>query len=93
LRSDNKPVLCYDVFLVDRSINGLFNFYKNPVKTFSFNPNSKNILFTVENDTIYWTSSEVLNSLKIDHGFAEIPMNKAPAKFNSPEEIKSFLSF
>jgi hypothetical protein len=90
LTVDGKQLLCYDVFLVEGSINALFNFYKNPVLNFSYNPQSKNILWTVENGTLYWLKPEQFNDIKIENKKAVLPMNKINATFKSAEEIKAF---
>jgi hypothetical protein len=89
LANDKKTkLLCYDVYLVDRQKNGLFTYYKNPVTTFSFNPKSTNILWTVDNGVLYYLKPEQF--LDIKNGTQTISMNKVEKKFESVEEMKEF---
>ena len=81
LTLDNKQLMCYDVFLVDSAKNALFNFYKNPVMNFSFNPQSKNTLWTIENGVLYWLTPEQFNNIKVKDGIAKLVMNKVDKKF------------
>ena len=90
LTVDNKKLLCYDIFLVDSAKNALFNFYKNPVMNFSFDPQSKNILWTVENGVLYWLKPEQFSSVQVKEGKADLVMNKVDIKFKSADEIKAF---
>ncbi len=92
LTLDNKQLMCYDVFLVDSAKNALFNFYKNPVMNFSFNPQSKNTLWTVENGVLYWLTPEQFNNIKVKDGIAKLIMNKVDKKFKTAEEIKAFFN-
>jgi hypothetical protein len=87
-----QKLICYDIFLVDREKNALFNFYKNPVMNFSFNPQSKNILWTVENGVLYWFKPEQFNDIKVNGGRAELEMNKTTQKFKTAEDIKAFFN-
>ena len=90
LTVDNKKLMCYDIFLVDSAKNALFNFYKNPVINFSFDPQSKNILWTVENGVLYWLKPEQFNSIQVREGKADLVMNKVDIKFKTAAEIKAF---
>ena len=83
--------MCYDVYLVDKEKNGLFTYYKNPVTRFSFNPKSKNMLWTVENGILYWLKPEQFNS--INGGTKEFVMNKVDQKFETVEEMKAYFNF
>jgi len=86
-----KDLMCYDVYLVDKEKNGLFTYYKNPVTRFSFNPKSKNMLWTVENGILYWLKPEQFNS--INGGTKEFVMNKVDQKFETVEEMKAYFNF
>lgn len=88
----NKKLMCYDIFLVDREKNALFNFYKNPVMNFSFNPESQNILWTVENGVLYWVKPEQFKNINVVNGKAQLEMNKVDKKFKTAEEIKTFFN-
>jgi hypothetical protein len=92
LTLDNKQLMCYDVFLVDSAKNALFNFYKNPVMNFSFNPQSKNTLWTVENGALYWFTPQQFNNINVKDGIAKMVMNKVDKKFKTVEEIKVFFN-
>lgn len=86
-----KDLMCYDVYLVDKEKNGLFTYYKNPLTRFSFNPKSKNMLWTVENGVLYWLKPEQFNS--INGGTKEFVMNKVDQKFETVEEMKAYFNF
>jgi len=90
LTLDNKKLMCYDIFLVDSAKNALFNFYKNPVINFSFNPQSKNILWTVENGVLYWLKPTQFSNIQVKDGRADLGMNKVDIKFKTADEIKAF---
>jgi hypothetical protein len=92
LTLDNKQLMCYDVFLVDSAKNALFNFYKNPVMNFSFNPQSKNTLWTVENGVLYWLSPQQFSTIQVKNGIAKLVMSKVEKKFKTAEEIKAFFN-
>ncbi len=90
---ENKTrLLCYDVFLVDREKNALFNYYKNPIVNFSFNAQSSNILWTVDNGILYWFKSEQFSDIKVKDGKADLQMNRVNQKFKTVEEIKTFFN-
>jgi hypothetical protein len=92
LQDENEnELLCYGIYLVDSEKNALFNYYKNPVTKFTYNPNSKNILWTVNNGEMYWCDSANFASLKPVNGEMKITMQKVNQKFTSPAELKSFL--
>lgn len=90
---NNSRLMCYDVFLVDRDKNGLFSYNKNPVVKFSFNPLSTNLLWTIENGTLYWLKPEQFKDIKSTTELSDITMNKVNQKFKSVEEIKTFFNF
>lgn len=81
-------LLCYNVYLVDKRKNGLFTFYKNPLNSFSFDPNSKNILWTVENGVLYYLKSESFADIK--NGARTIKLNRLEQKFEKAEDMKTF---
>lgn len=86
----NVKLMCYDVYLVDKKKNGLFNYYKNPVTSFSFDPNSGNLLWTVENGVLYYLKPEQFTNIK--NGEQTIRMNKVEQKFDSVDEMKEFFN-
>jgi hypothetical protein len=91
LTNDKKAkLLCYDIYLVDKQKNGLFTFYKNPVTTFSFNPKSTNMLWTVENGVLYYLKPEQFIDLK--NGTENIQMSRVEQKFESVDEMKKFFN-
>jgi hypothetical protein len=86
-------LMCFDVFLVDREKNGLFSYTKNPVAKFSFNPQSKNLLWTVENGSLYWLKPEQFNEIKSTEAVSELKLSKVEQKFKNVEEMKTFFNF
>ncbi len=85
-------LICYDVYLVDRAKNALFDFNKNPVTNFSFNPKSKNLLWTVDNGVLYWLKPDQFNEIKNLDGTCNLKMNRVDQKFKTADEIKSFFN-
>ncbi len=89
----NKKLMCYDVYLVDKEKNALFTFTKNPVTRLSFNPNSKNMLWTVENGVLYWLKPEQFNAMMLGGGAKDVVLNKVNQKFETVEEMKAYFNF
>lgn len=89
----NKNLICYDVYLVDKEKNGLFTYTRNPVANFSFNPKSKNMLWTVEHGVLYWLKPDQFNSITASSGAKDLVLNKVDQKFESVEEMKAFFNF
>lgn len=91
LANDKKTkLMCYDVYLVDKKRNALFTFYKNPVTNLSFNPNSSNILWTVENGVLYCLKPEQFTNIKA--GTHSIQMNRVEQKFESVDDMRKFFN-
>jgi hypothetical protein len=90
--SDDKNVrlLCYDVYLVDRHQNSLFSFYRNPVINLTFDPNSINMLWTVDHGVLYYLKPDDFNKLK--NGTRDITMSRVEQKFKTVEEMKAFFN-
>lgn len=86
----NTKLMCYEIYLVDRHKNGLFTYNRNPVTTFSFDPNSTNILWTVENGVLYYLKPEQFNELK--SGSPLISMNRVDQQFKTVDEMKAFFN-
>lgn len=86
----DKPLRCYDIYLVDKKINGLFTYYKNPVATFSFNPNSSNLLWTVENGVLYYISQDQFMELR--SGSHSVRMTRVDRKFETVDDMKAFFN-
>lgn len=94
LKNESKKNLrCYDVYLVDKNKNGLFTYSRNPITSFSFNPESKNLLWTVEDGVLYWLKPEQFNSINSSVGSKDLIMNKVDQKFTSVDELKVFFNF
>lgn len=89
---DNR-LMCYDVFLVDRAKNGLFSYTKNPIVQFSFDPQSTNLLWTVDNGVLYWLKPEQFKSIKGSEGMSNLKMNRVDQKFKTADELKEFFNF
>jgi hypothetical protein len=89
----DRDLKCYDVFLVDKQKNGLFTYSKNPIATFSFNPDSRNMLWTVENGVLYWLKPEQFSSIKSGEGMSKLQMNRVDRKFESVDDLKTYFSF
>jgi len=86
----HSKLMCYDVYLVDKQKNGLFTYYKNPITTFSFNPKSNNILWTVESGVLYYLLPEQFIDLK--NGTQSISMKRVEQKFETVDEMKKFFN-
>lgn len=89
----DEKLLCYNVYLVDKAKNALFTYAKNPVVKFSFNPNSKNLLWTVENGILYWLKPEQFTAIKNDGDISNLKMNKVEQQFKNADEMKAFFNF
>lgn len=86
-------LMCYDVFLVDNEKNALFSYTKNPVVKFSFNPESKNLLWTVENGVLYWLKPEQFREINGTVDISDLRMNKVEQTFKNADEMKAFFNF
>jgi hypothetical protein len=60
---------------------------------FSFNPDSKNMLWTVEDGVIYWLKPEQFEELKSGKGINNLHLNKVEEKFNTVEQLKTYFNF
>lgn len=89
----NKNLICYDVYLVDGQRNALFTYSRNPVTNFSFNPKSKNMLWTVEHGVLYWLKPEQFNSITASSGAKDLLLNKVDQQFENVDELKAYLNF
>lgn len=92
LKENKKRVACYDIFLVDRQKNALFSYAKNPISKFSFNPESSNLLWTVENGVLYWLKPEQFSTIKSSEGMSKLKMNRVEQRFGNVEEMKTFFN-
>jgi hypothetical protein len=93
LNEKNEKVMCYEVYLVDRAKNALFTYTKNPIVKFSFNDQTKNVLWTVDNGVLYWLKPEQFADIKGSEEVCNLKMNRVDQKFKSVEEIKAFFNF
>lgn len=89
----NVKLLCYEIYLADKKKNGLFTFNRNPIASFSFDPNSKNLLWTVENGVLYWLKPEQFIDIKSSDGMQKLVMNRVDQKFKSVDELKTYFNF
>ncbi len=89
----NIKIWCYDVFLVDKSRNGLFTYNKNPIAQFSYNPSVSNLLWTVdENGALYYLSPDEFKNIKTANGMQTFQLKKVEQKFKTIEEMKTFFN-
>lgn len=88
----NKKLDVYDVYLVDKAINGMFSFYKNPVTKFTYNPGANNILWTVESGVLYYLQPEDFKNMKQGSGMVDITMKRVEQKFQNIDEMKAFFN-
>lgn len=88
----NVKLMCYNIYLVDKAKNGLFTFYKNPMTAFSFDPQSTNLLWTVEDGVLYWLKPEQFKEIKGSDGMRKLVMNRVDQKFKNVEEMKTFFN-
>jgi len=86
----DKKLEIYDVFLVEKGLNAMFTYSRNPVVKFSFDPKAKNILWTVEHGKLYYLKPEDFNNFKNGVGTSEIKMHAVQQKFANAEEMKAF---
>ncbi|MCX6297429.1 MAG: hypothetical protein NTX97_15495 [Bacteroidetes bacterium] len=94
IKNEKKNNLrCYDVYLVDKQRNGLFTYSRNPLTNFSFDPTSKNMLWTVEDGVLYWLKPEQFGSISGSDGAKDLIMNRVDQKFSSVEELKAYFNF
>lgn len=89
----DAKLMCYEIFLVDAKRNGLFTYYKNPISRFSFNPQSTNMLWTVEDGVLYLLKPDDFTSIKKGNGLYNLKLARVDQKFNNVEELKAFLNF
>jgi hypothetical protein len=92
MNEKNTKLMCYDVFLVDRAKNGLFTYVKNPITKFSFDPQSTNLLWTVENGVLYWLKPEQFSDMKTSDEITNLKMNRVDFQFKTADEIKTFFN-
>ena len=86
----DKKLEIYDVFLVEKGLNAMFTYSRNPVVKFSFDPKAKNILWTVEHGKLYYLKPEDFNNIKNGVGTSEIKMHAVQQKFANADEMKAF---
>jgi hypothetical protein len=84
----DAKLMCYEVYLVDKTKNGLFTYNRNPLARLSFDPKASNILWTVENGVLYYVKQDEFALIK--SGAQKIKMNKVEQKFKTVEEMKTF---
>lgn len=87
-----KDLVCYEVYLVDKERNALFTYSRNPVINFSFNQNSKNLLWTVENGVLYWLKPEQFSAMT-NGGSKDLILNKVDQQFENVEDLKTYFNF
>ena len=93
VKEKNVNLLCYEIYLVDKARNSLFTYHKNPITQFSFNPQSTNILWTVEDGVLYWLKPEQFISISNKEAMCNLKMNRIEQKLTTVEEIKASLNF
>ncbi|CAN5433048.1 hypothetical protein BH10BAC1_BH10BAC1_17410 [soil metagenome] len=94
LKNDlNKNLVCYEVYLVDKERNALFTYNRNPVINFSFNPASKNMLWTVENGVLYWLKPAQFATMNGSNGTTDLVLTKVDQQFSTADELKTYLGF
>jgi hypothetical protein len=86
----DAKLMCYNIYLVDKKKNGLFTYYRNPVNTFSFDPASENILWTVENGVLYYLEPDNFKDIK--SGNHTINLTRMDKKFETVDEMKTFFN-
>lgn len=93
LMSDKDKMLkCYSVYLVDKKVNGIFTYQRNPISTFSFNPKNENILWTVDNGVLYWLKPENFKSIDGGAGLRTLKMTRVDQKFTTSDEMKAYFN-
>lgn len=89
-KANSTKLMSYDIYLVDKKNNALYNFNKNPLRDFSFNPKSENLLWAIENGKLYWLKPSAFANIKEET--KEIELQKIEQKLNSVSEIKAFFN-
>lgn len=93
LKNDlKKDLICYEVYLVDKERNALFTYSRNPLINFSFNPASKNMLWTVENGVLYWLKPEQFGTMT-NGGSKDLILTKVDKNFENVDELKAYFNF
>lgn len=92
MNENNVKLMCYDAFLVDHEKNALFSYVKNPITRFSFNPQSSNLLWTVDNGVLYWLKPDQFKGIESSEGLSNLKMNRVEQKFKTADEIKVFFN-
>ncbi|HXC04498.1 MAG TPA: hypothetical protein VNZ86_07075, partial [Bacteroidia bacterium] len=77
-------------YLVDHSRNGLFNFYQASIPQFRFNPQSKNMLWTVANAKLYILRNDGFKSIQ-DHKSQDVKMEAVDREFKTADEMKAYM--
>ncbi len=94
LINNKKATLqCYNVYLVDKEKNGIFTYYKNPVTQFSYNPASKNMIWTVEDGVLFWFKPEQFKDLKSGEMMTSLKMTRVEQKFANVDDFKTYFNF
>ncbi|MDF2438079.1 MAG: hypothetical protein K0Q95_2455 [Bacteroidota bacterium] len=88
VNENDVKLKCYNIYLADRNRNGLFTYYKNPLNTFSFDPRSTNILWTVEDGKLYYLKPEDFNAIQNTTGIIHLKQQQ----FASVDELKKFFN-
>lgn len=86
-------LICYDVYLVDKAKNGLFTYYKNPIVRFSFDPESTNMLWTVEHGVLHILKPEQFRDISGSNGISNLQLTRIDKQFKTADEMKAYLNF
>lgn len=93
LKDENgKQLRVYDIYFIDKKIRGIFTYYKNPVYKLSYNPTANNIIWTVQNGTLYYLLPEDFKVMATGPKDAEIKLKRVNETFKSVEELKTFFN-
>lgn len=92
---ENNTRLPVDIaYLIDYEKNSLFAHYCNNSRTykFNYNPETRNMLFSVDSDNQVWTfSQEDFKTMKPVNGNYSFRMKRSINKFKTVQELKSYL--
>ena len=88
--SNGAPLMCYNVYLVDKARNALFTYYRNPLAAFSFNPASSNILWTVDEGRLYYLSPDQFSGIK--SGEQTFRLQAVDKELKTVDELRAFFN-
>ncbi|MFI5149119.1 MAG: hypothetical protein ACHQRM_05255 [Bacteroidia bacterium] len=82
---------CRDAYLVDNSKNSLFTYYGAEIPAFRFNPQAKNLLWTMANGKLYLLRNKQFSTITGVAGHQDVQMEEVKQEFKTAEEMKVYM--